>query len=156
MLVPAVKLEDAQINVAGALWEEHISPAYAAAEIWKSDFSRGVFRRPLDYALLADSRELGLDLNNPSLRLSSGRASLGFAGTPGDAPAFRLYRQFSGTPGLHLLFSGSGSMTLTPSAPELKGGSAIVPWTVGEVRVTDLGCDYRIENNQSRITRHGA
>lgn len=152
VLVPAVKLEDAQINVSGALWEEHISPAYAAAEIWKSDFSRGVFRRPVDYALLADSREFGLDLNNPSLRLSSGRASLGFAGTPGDAPAFRLYRQFSGTPGLHLLFSGSGSMTLTPSAPELKASPAIAPWKIGEVRVTDLGCDYRIENNHYRMT----
>lgn len=152
MLVPAVKLEDAQINVAGALWEEHVSPAYAAAEIWKSDFSRGVFRRPNDYALLADSRELGLDLSNPSLRLSSGRASLGFAGTPGDVPSFRLYRQFSGTPGLHLLFSGSGTMTLTPSAPELKASPAIAPWKIGEVSVTDLGSDYRIENKHCRMT----
>ena len=157
MLAPAVKLQDTAIRLGGALWEEHTSPAYAAAKIWESDFSRGVFRHPTDYALLADSRELSMDLTRPELRLSAGTAALGVAFEPGNAPYFRLYRQFSGAPGLHLLFGGSGRMTLAAGTPPLRESDSVPAWRCGAITVTDLGCDYRVENRhwQMTISRKG-
>ena len=75
MLVPAIKLEDAQINVAGALWEEHVSPAYAAAEIWKSDFYPDFLRRLESFSRLYDAQ--GYEYRDFRPEADSLRASLG-------------------------------------------------------------------------------